>query len=185
MTVSAGYQTFYVPADNRNPFQQVLVADATVNLFHHFALHGNTFVDPTGHLRYTADVHAIAWRGSSRGPVAEHIEMEPAVMRGCVLDTDGKQIEGAALLIDKKLVYTDSAGCFFLRERRPHVHALQIVLTEFLAAGNWRVVSAPATIQSTPDKDKVEIPIRVVLARVPIESPVLAPLPPTVGSPPQ
>jgi hypothetical protein len=170
MSVGAGYQTFYVPADNKTPFQQVLVANATVNVSGHITLHGESFVDPTGHLRYTLSVHSLMWHGQNSGPLTEHVEMERAIMRGCVLDENGDQIEGAALLIDKKLVYTDSSGCFFLRERRPHTHSLQIVLTLFLAGGNWHVISAPSTITSTPDSDKKEIPIVVVLTKVRVVS---------------
>jgi hypothetical protein len=166
LSFGADYETFYVPADNKTPFQQALVANATMNLLRHITLHGESFVDPTGHLRYTAAVHTLFWHGQTSGPLTEHVEMEPAIMRGCVQDSDGNRIEGAALLIDKKLVYTDSTGCFFVREHRPRTHALQIVLTEFLADRNWHVVSAPSTITSTPDKDKVEIPIVVVLAKV-------------------
>ncbi len=172
ITVSAGYETFYVPADNKAPFQNALVASATINLFSHITLHGDSFVDPTGHLRYTVDVRALMWHGQTSAPLTEHVEMEPAVMRGCVRDTDGQQIEGAALLIDKKLVYTDSTGCFFVREHRPRTHSLTIVLTEFLANGNWHVVSAPSTITSTPAKNKVEIPIVVVLTKVEAASPM-------------
>jgi hypothetical protein len=170
LSVGVDYQTFYVPADRTTAFQQTMIANATMNLFRHVTLHGESFVDPTGHLRYTVSAHTLMWRGQENGPLVEHVDMEPAIMRGCVLDQRGAQIEGAALLIDKKLVYTDSTGCFFLREHRPRTHSLQIVLTQFLAGGNWYVISAPSTITSTPDKDKVEIPIVVVLAKVRVES---------------
>jgi hypothetical protein len=86
----------------------------------------------------------------------------------------GGLIEGAALLIDKKLTYTDSNGCFFLREHKPRTHALRIVLTEFVAQGNWFVLSAPATIASSLEGEKTEIPIIVVLTHVRMESPAPA-----------
>jgi hypothetical protein len=177
LSFGADYQTFYVPADSTGAFQQSLVANATMNLFNRVSLHGESFVDPTGHLLYTVAAHAYMWHGQENGPMVEHVNMEPAIMRGCVLDQRGMKIEGAALLIDKKLVYTDSSGCFFVREHRPRTHALQIILTQFLASGNWNVISAPSSITSTMDRDNVEIPIVVVLSRVPIQSDLTSPPP--------
>jgi hypothetical protein len=166
ITASADYQTFYVPAMNNSPFEQALTVDIKMNLFGRLTLHGASFVDPTGHIRYTADASTVLTRGQKNGPLTEHLAVEPAIMRGCVTDTEGRQVEGAALLIDKKLVYTDSAGCFFVRENKPRTHKLEVVLTEFLAGGNWFVVSAPATITSSPEKDHVETPVVIVLTHV-------------------
>jgi hypothetical protein len=175
VTIGANYETFYVPANNSSPFEQVLLLDVKMNLFGRLALHGASFVDPTGHLRNTVDARTVMSHGQSSGPQVEHVSIESAVMRGCAVDSKGTPVEGAALLIDQKMVYTDSNGCFFVREHRPTTHKLQIVLTEFLDGGNWYVVSAPSTITSSPEKDNVEIPIVVVLTHVRTVSSLLEP----------
>ncbi len=175
VTIGADYETYYVPANNSAPLEQALVLDVKVNLFGRLSLHGATFMDPTGHIRDTVDAKTIMTHGQTNGPQVEHITMETAVMRGCVLDTKGSPVEGAALLIDQKVVYTDSNGCFFLREGRPRTHKLQIILTEFLAGGNWHIVSAPSTITSSPEKENVEIPIVVVLTHSMTEGPTSEP----------
>jgi len=164
VTVSANYDTFFVPANN-NAFEQALVLDVKMNLFGRVTLHGGTYIDPTGHLRYTADANTVMWRGQNGHPAVKAVVMEPAIMRGCVVDASGRPVEGAALLIDKRRVYTGSDGCFFLREHKPGTHPLQVVVAEFLGAGKWHVVSAPATITSKLDTDNAEPPAVVVVGR--------------------
>jgi hypothetical protein len=165
VTINADYQTFYVPAQNNKPFEQALVLDVKMNLFRGLTLHGASFVDPTGHLRYTADANTVMARGMSQQSSNGHLSMDSAIMRGCVTDTDGNPVEGAAVKIDQKLIYTDSNGCFFVREGKPRTHTLEVVLTEFLAGGNWVVVSAPRTIVSIPEKQNAETSIKVVVKR--------------------
>jgi hypothetical protein len=106
------------------------------------------------------------WHGQSSHPVVERIVMEPAIMRGCVVDPNRNPVEGAALLIDKRMVYTGSDGCFFLRDHRPRTHRLQVVVPDFLGSGNWQIVSVPSTITSRLDTDKAGPPVVVVVAPV-------------------
>jgi hypothetical protein len=42
-----------------------------------------------------------------------------------------------------------SDGRFFLRERRPHTHKLQVLADKFLNGGTYEVESAPSTVTST------------------------------------
>jgi hypothetical protein len=163
ITVSADYETYYVPANNSSPLEQALVLDVKMNLFGRLSLHGASFVDPTGHIRNTVDAKAVMEHDQSGAGPVEHVSMESAIMRGCVVDSKAAPVEGAALLIDQKLVYTDSSGCFFLREHSPRIHKLQVDPKEFLASGTWYVVSAPSNIKSIPEKDNPEIPVVIVL----------------------
>jgi hypothetical protein len=165
ITVNANYDTFFVPANN-NSFKQALVFDVRINLFGRLMLHGGSFVDPNGHIRNTFDASTIMWHGQSSHPVVERIVMEPAIMRGCVVDPNRNPVEGAALLIDKRMVYTGSDGCFFLRDHRPRTHRLQVVVPDFLGSGNWQIVSVPSTITSRLDTDKAGPPVVVVVAPV-------------------
>jgi hypothetical protein len=45
-SVTASYQTYYVPQNNSSPFEQALIIDVQVHLFHGFSLHGATFATP-------------------------------------------------------------------------------------------------------------------------------------------
>lgn len=166
ISISANYETFYVPALYTNPFEQALVVDVRVKLFGRLGLHGASFVDPTGHLRYTADANTILTHGEVVGPPIEHAAIGNYVLRGCVVDTLGEPVEGAALLVDGKPVYTDSGGCFFMRESKPRSHKLGVILSEFLAGGNWQIVSMPSIITSAAEQNGAETTVMVVVRRV-------------------
>jgi hypothetical protein len=81
-----------------------------------------------------------------------------------VVDSKGQPVEGAALLIDNVPVFTDSDGRFFLRERRPHTHKLQVLADKFLNGGSYTVQSAPATVKAT--KNGAEPEAVIVVTRV-------------------
>ncbi len=167
VSVTAEYQTYYVPERNSSPFVQALIVDVTMHLFRGISLHGGTFVAPDGSLKYTADTHAVTVR---EGTVPENGTMDSGMvrasignmlLRGRVLDTEGHPIGGAALMIDSLLVYTDDDGLYYVRERKPHTHQLRVMVNEFLSGGTYRVVSAPETIRGTYDKNEPETVIVV------------------------
>lgn len=164
-TINADYQTIYVPAQNSAPFEQALILDIKLNLFGRLKLHGSSFVDATGNLRHTVDASTIVVRGQSAGASSQYESMGDAIMQGCVVDSFGRQIEGAALLVDEKLIYTNEDGCFLVREHKPRTHKLQVVPAEFLASGNWSVVSAPPIIISSLERNRIETPVVVVMLR--------------------
>ena len=87
------------------------------------------------------------------------------LLRGRVIDTQGRPVTGAALMIDNLLVYTDDDGFYNLRERKPHDHELKVLTDQFLGVGKYRVVSAPATIKGTYDVNEPDTVI--VVERVP------------------
>jgi hypothetical protein len=170
MSITADYQTYYVPERNSAPFEQALIVDVTLHLFRGISLHGGTFVAPDGSLKYTADTHAVEAReGSSgaAGPVDTGLvraSIGSMLLRGRVLDTEGHPIAGAALMIDNLLVYTDDDGFYYVRERKEHTHQLRVMVNQFLNGGTYRVVSAPETIRDTYDKNEPETV--VVVAKV-------------------
>jgi len=155
-TLSATYNTFYVPAQNQQPFEQALLLDVKFRLFRRLLLHGASYVDPIGRLRYTADANTILNRAPARSTAAAPISMGRYVMRGCVVDARGAPIEGAALLIDELPVFSDSSGCFSGWESHPRTHRLSIVLAQFLNGGHWQVASMPQWIASAPDERSLE-----------------------------
>lgn len=167
VSVTADYQTFYVPERNSSPFEQALIIDVSLHVFHGITMHGGTFVAPDGSLKYTADTHAITVHqrgGEAAGPFDSGLvnaSIGNMLLRGRVIDTGGHPVAGAALMIDSLLVYTDDDGIYFVRERKPHDHQLRIMVDQFLNGGTYRVVSAPAMIKGTFDKDQPDTVIVV------------------------
>ncbi len=158
MTVSAEYQTFYVPERNSAPFEQALIVDVQLHLFHGVTLHGASFVAPDGGLRYTADTQVVTVRQGKfvpQGVGGENNLLRASIgnmlLQGTIMDRDKHPVAGAALMIDGLLVYTDDEGRFSVRERKAHTHQLKILVDQFLDGGAYRVVSAPATISSTSE----------------------------------
>jgi hypothetical protein len=165
LTFSASYQTFYVPAQNSQPFEQALLLDLKFRVLGRLLLHGANFVDPTGRVRYTADGSGMAVHSETP---ASH---EPSglgryLLAGCVVDSRDQPVEGAAILIDDTPLYTDSAGCFSMYENRPHTHRLGVALDGFLSGGEWEVISKPATISSTNDARQFDPQVIVTVRRI-------------------
>jgi hypothetical protein len=174
MSITAEYQTYYVPERNSSPFEQALILDVQLHLIQGIMLHGASFVAPDGSLRYTADTQAVAVRsgramtagdGESNLPLRESIgNMQ---VTGTVRDGDGHPVAGAALMIDGLLIYANDDGAFCVRERKTRTHQLTVLVDQFLNGGAWRVVSAPATVQSTSEgnaQDTVIVVERVAQA---------------------
>ncbi len=168
LTISADYQTYYVPQRNSSPFEQALIIDVRLNIFRGMSLHGATFVAPDGSLEYTADSQALMTRQGGFAPAGNGYGLERAaignnVVWGTVVDKTGRPVAGAAIQIDQLLVYTDDYGNFIVRERKPHTHTFKVMTKQFLGPGSYKVVSAPAAVRSGPQKST--LPIDIVVAR--------------------
>ncbi len=164
--ISADYQTYYVPERNSAPFEQALIIDVQLHLIRGLTLHGATFVAPDGSLRYTADAQAMAVHqgGSLPGNTDNNLmraDVGQNIVRGTVLDVENHPVSGAAVMIDQLLVYTDDDGVFYVRERKPRVHEFKVMNSQFLDGFAYRVVSAPATVQSRARNDEPE-PVVIV-----------------------
>lgn len=165
-SVSAEYQTYYIPERNSQPFEQALILDVQLHVMHGITLHGATFVAADGSLRYTADTQAVMARqgafGAENGAAPmEHANLGSMVIRGTVVDTSGHPVAGAALMLDQLLVYTDDEGTFQVRERKQHTHQLKVLGGQFLGGGVYRVVTAPATVESEPESSAPETAVVV------------------------
>jgi hypothetical protein len=145
-TFSADYQTYYVASRPSNPFEQALILDAQLNLGGGMSAHGQTFVAPNGRILYTADAREVAARGPIESP--RHTQMGRAAVHGRVVDVEGRPIEGAAVMINQRTVYTVSDGTFEVRESRRRGHSLVVLCDQFLDGKQYRVVSAPNSIKS-------------------------------------
>lgn len=183
VTLTATYDTVYVPAQNYQPFEQALLLDLKFRFFAHLVLHGSSFVDPTGHLRYTAEANSVLNRNSSNRKASAVATLGRYVMRGCVLDARGRPVEGAAVLIDQKHVFSDSSGCFSAWENHPHIHTLSLALNEFLNGGHWQVLSMPHTIANTREESSLEAAVVVTVRLLPETAATPADPPPSTPTP--
>jgi len=170
ITFSASYETFYIPVHTNSPFQQSLMLDVGIHLFGRATLHGASFVGPTGQTLYTATANAIAVRGQSSQPGFEQVSMGQSVLRVQVLDDDSHPVEGAALLIDAKPVFTAADGVFEMHERKRQLHSIKVLTDQFLDGGDWEVKSVPPAVSSglrDGEPGAVIVVHRIPVARTP------------------
>jgi hypothetical protein len=163
VTITADYETFYVPTRPLNPFQQSLVLNVELNFFGRVTLKGGSFVSPTGKLLYSADLHAIDSRSPIQQAPAEHARFGAYVLQGRVIDNTGSPIYGAAIALGPNLLFTDSDGAFFLREMKAHTYTFKLLVDEFLDGHNYRVISQPQQVTGTKNEDQH---LLIVVARV-------------------
>jgi len=142
-TLSADYETYYVPARVQSPFEQALIVNAQIHLFGRLTLTGGTFVGADGKLLYTAEAEGAVSRQQPDGAAAfQHYSIGSLLIKGRVL-------------VDQLTIYSDSGGYFYVRERKPHIHPLTVLVGQFLNGGTYRVVSAPAEAKSSSNENQV------------------------------
>jgi hypothetical protein len=89
--------------------------------------------------------------GVASGPTLAQGAIGSSLVSGTVVDAAGHPVSGAAVMIDKLLVYTNDDGVFFVREHKARTHELKVLPAQFLDGSSWRVVSAPAEIHSSAE----------------------------------
>jgi hypothetical protein len=104
-------------------------------------------------------------RGMVGSNTTQSFRFPKFVTEGIVVDIHDQPIEGAAVHVDGKVAYSDSDGRFMIRIDKAGPHAVVVAMEEFMAAGVWEVVEAPATTVAQSE-DEVT-PIRIVLRRIP------------------
>ena len=160
-TVTASYQTYFLPQRPTNPFEQAIILNAEIHPYGSVTFTAATFVAPDGRLLYTAGAQGLLFHNSAAVAPADRNSMGVMVLRGKVLDRSGQPIEGAALWIDQTPLYTDSTGSFLLRERQARRHALLVLTNQFLDGAAYHVLAAPAEIRSGRAESEPEIVILV------------------------
>jgi hypothetical protein len=159
---AADYQIVHQPLQPFNPFRSALNLTARLQLGNYSTSVG-TYVRPDGAVDYSASGSTFLYLGTFGGAQPQRIGggMARYVVRGTVQDELGNPVEGAALALDQEVVYTNSAGEFFLRARHPQRYSLKLLLGEFLLPGRWDVVSVPDQVIAAEDKGAV--PVRIVV----------------------
>ena len=163
VTVGVNYQTVYSPFFPKSPFRQVLLFSLHFQPTHLFQVTSATFVGIDGSVKHTTYGGLMAYRGEADTGSASHFKFPPYVVQGRVVDENGDPVRGAAILIDKDLVFSNQDGEFFIRRKNRHPVHLNVQLNDFADAGNFAVLSCPSTaVPSAPDPTTS---IRVVLQR--------------------
>lgn len=164
VALTVDYTMLYVPLRHPDPFLRMI--NLGLSLRRGNATSGvSTVVDPTGHVSYAANGSTYLYGAEGALPVQSVVvRLQQYVVRGVVRDTAGVPIDGAALRIGNEIVVTDSRGTFLLRTDNPDALALTPAFDEFVTAGRYELVSAPARV--TPGREESATPVTVVLRRV-------------------
>ncbi len=158
----ADYQIVHQPLQPFSPFRSALNLTARLQLGNYSTSVG-TYVRPDGAVDYSASGSRFLYLGTFGGAQPQQIggRVSRYVVRGRVEDELGQPVEGAALALNEEVVYTNSAGEFFLRARHPQRYSLKLMIGEFLLPGAWEVVSAPDQVMAA--EDAKAIPVRIIL----------------------
>ena len=163
---AADYQIVHQPLKPFNPFRSALNLTARLQLGSYSTSLG-TYVRPDGAVDYSASGSRFLYLGTFGGAQPQQIggSMARYLVRGTVRDEAGNPVEGAALTLNEQVVYTNSAGEFFLRVKHPQRYSLAVALDEFLLPGRWEVVRAPGEVTAAEEKQarSTEIVLRLAL----------------------
>ena len=165
-TIGVDYQVIHTPYRPREPFAQTVALNVRIPLGN-YRVSAASFVTPDGRVNYTGSASTFFYAGDVLGGANRPVEIkfERYLVQGTVVDESGVVVEGAAIDIGGSTVFTDSRGRFFVRRSSSRAAALRVLVDEFLATGQFEVVSAPAV--ATPRVEGESTPVRIVVRRVP------------------
>jgi hypothetical protein len=148
LTFSVDHSIMFMPFAGA-AFQQVTAVALSFRLRGYHVNLGTSLIPIIGP-KYTASVSSFV-KGpldiQSRGPQMHGSAGGKFLISGRVTDRDGAGLEGAAVVIGHDTVITDSSGAFFVRVRKPKTQTMRVATDQFSAPGNWRVVTAPCSIE--------------------------------------
>lgn len=182
----ADYQIVHQPFQPFNPFRSTLNLTARLQLGNYSTSLG-TYVREDGSIDYSASGTTFLYMGGLGGIQPQQVgtgaAMSRYVVRGVVRDETGAPVEGAALDIGGEVTFTNSAGEFFVRVRRPRAYPVAVRLDDFLLPGRWEVASAPPTAPA--EREGAGTGIDIVLRRpAPVAPAPVDTMPKAVSPPP-
>jgi len=165
-TIGVDYQVIHTPYRPRAPFAQTIALNVRIPLGN-YRISAASFVTPDGRVNYTGSASTFFYAGDVLGGGTRPVEIkfERYIAEGTVVDEAGVAVEGAAIDLGGSTVFTDSRGRFFVRRSSKRTVALRVLVDEFLAPGQFEVVSAPELV--TPRVERESTPVRIVVRRVP------------------
>ena len=154
----------YIATNTQKPFQSSYLFSGSVNFLSKLKASFSTNIDAFGHRYYTVGGNYLSYgQQMFGGPPAR--DVGDYLVHGHVIGTDQKPVEGIALLIDKKLLFTDSDGYFEVRESKRRTHTFNVSIEQSTNVFLYEVVSGPQTVVSTADGDS-DSGITIVLKRL-------------------
>jgi hypothetical protein len=163
LSMGVDYQTFYVPFRTSSPFMQAVILNIRLQPFGNYQINAGTYLAPDGRTKYTAYGSDFLYRNEPNG-ASTTFRFPKYVITGRVVDERGNPVRGAAVLINRGTVFTDSAGAFLVRTGRNKPCSVKVLLQEFLAPGMFEVASAPEAC--VPSKEDVPSPFTIVVRHV-------------------
>jgi hypothetical protein len=168
LTLNLENTVYYSPlagAFNGKQYSQAWTVNVGLPLIRGIRVHADTYIDPTGKMRYTAWADGIGFsRGGEQIPqsaTAAVTSIGSYVVRGRIQDTNGKPIWGIAVQVDGQSGFSDSNGEFFLRFPHADTYPVAVLPERSLNRTDYEVVTAPASATSQPEQNAA--PIIIVL----------------------
>ncbi len=164
-SVGVDYQVVHTPYRPTQPFVQTIALNVRVPIGG-YRVNAASFVMPDGRVNYTGSASTFFYAGDvlGGGGHAVEIKFERYIVEGTVVNEASTPVDGATVEIGGSAVVTDSRGRFFVRMSSRRDVPVRVLLEEFLATGQFELVSAPAT--ATPRLERESTPLRIVVRRV-------------------
>ncbi len=160
ISIDVDYSTVYLPFGNAQ-FKQALGFTVRFHPFGNVTLNAQSYVTSDGQMKYSVSGSTYIYRGlplmRNPDPVAQHLDKY--IVRGRVVDEEGKPVEGAAIRIDKNVLFSNSSGEFFLRTKRAGSYRLEVDIAEFVNPAPFEIVSAPAEVHSAREENATVISV--------------------------
>ncbi len=168
LTLNLENNVYYSPlagAFDGKQYSQAWTVNVGLPLIRGIRVHADTYVDPTGKMRYTTWADGIGFsHGSDQIPQSSSAAITSIgsyVVRGRVQDTNGKPIWGIAVQVDGQSGFSDSNGEFFLRFSHSDTYPVAVLPDRSLNRTDYAIVQAPAT--ATSQSEQSAAPILIIM----------------------
>lgn len=145
-------------------YMQAWTINLGVPLVRGIRVHADTYLDATGKMRYTTWADGIGFsRNGEQIPTSSTLvtTLGKFIVRGRVIDPDGKPVWGIPVQVDGKMTYSDSSGQFFLRFSKGQTYPVAVLIDQSLNRTAYQVVRAPVTATAELESAAPEIIIVV------------------------
>lgn len=170
ITVGIQQDMLYTPLAggfNGKPSTNMWGVNLIAPMFRGTRLHLDSFVDPSGHVRYTAWIDGIGWSRNGvqvpAHPESTRSNFGRFVVTGMVEDTTGAPVFGIAVQVDGQTAFSDNTGHFFLRFDKGLTYPVVVLPERSLSAQYYQVVQAP--VSATAETEDIAHPIVIVVKR--------------------
>lgn len=161
LSVDVSQQTYFMPLLGR--FQQAAAVTLSIHLPHDSAATISTTLDPLGRVRYSA--YGGTWlegHGPGGSPASRVSFKSGLIIRGRVSDSAGSPVSGAAISVCGQIVYSNDAGEWQARLRRPQPCDVFVDIGESAMPGHWSAQTAPQRVIPTPETGGTSVELKVV-----------------------